>query len=69
MNRGAMPEIIQHGVNGFLANNEKEFEEYALRVNEIDPAACRTSVEEHFSSRAMADEYIARYHEVLRRTN
>jgi glycosyltransferase involved in cell wall biosynthesis len=69
MNRGAMPEIIQHGVNGFLANNEKEFEEYALRVNEIDPAACRKSVEEHFSSRAMADEYIARYHEVLRRTN
>lgn len=68
MNRGAMPEIIEHGVNGFLANNEKEFEEYALRVNEIDPEACRQSVVDKFSSEAMADQYIERYEEVIKRT-
>lgn len=66
MNRGAMPEIIQHGVNGFLANNQKEFEEYMLRVDEIDPAACRESVIKHFSSTAMTEQYMARYHEVLK---
>jgi glycosyltransferase involved in cell wall biosynthesis len=67
MNRGAMPEIIKHGVNGFLANNEKEFEEYALRVDEIDPAACRQSVIDTFSAAAMASSYIDRYNEVIER--
>lgn len=67
MNRGAMPEIIEHGVNGFLANNEDEFVEYMARIDEIDPEACRRSVEERFSADAMAKEYIARYEEVIDR--
>ena len=69
MKRGAMPEIIEHGVNGFLAENESEFYEYALRVDEIDPAKCRQSVEEHFSAATMAATYIERYKEVIRRAN
>jgi glycosyltransferase involved in cell wall biosynthesis len=68
MRRGSMPEIIQHGVNGFLADNEKEFAEYMLRVDEIDPAACRKSVEMQFSAEEMAKNYIDRYEEVLRLT-
>ena len=68
MNRGAMPEIIEHGVNGFLANDEKEFEEYMGRVDEIDPAECRRSVAEKFSSDAMATAYIDRYYEVIKRS-
>lgn len=68
MNRGAMPEIIKHGVTGFLANNEKEFDEYILRVDEIDPKACRDSVEKLFSSESMAKNYINRYNEILLRT-
>lgn len=67
MNRGAMPEIIEHGVNGFLANDEEEFYEYAERVDEIDSAACRRSVEERFSSDIMALAYIDRYREVIKR--
>lgn len=65
MNRGAMPEIIQHGVNGFLANNEQEFFEYANRADEIDPAACRRSAEELFSADTMANAYIERYKQIL----
>jgi glycosyltransferase involved in cell wall biosynthesis len=65
MNRGAMPEIIEHGVNGFLADTEEEFAEYMERVDEIDPAVCRASVERKFSASAMADAYIARYKEVI----
>ena len=67
MNRGAMPEIIQHGVNGFLANSAEEFEEYVQRIDEIDPKDCRKSVEELFSAPAMAELYIERYAEVLKR--
>lgn len=65
MNRGAMPEIIQHGVNGFLANNEAEFEEYMLRVDEIDPADCRRSIEDSFSIEIMAKNYLDRYNQVI----
>lgn len=65
MNRGAMPEIIEHGVNGFLADTEEEFGEYMKRVDEIDPAACRKSVEEKFSADMMAKNYIKLYKKVL----
>lgn len=68
MNRGAMPEIIEHGVNGFLADTEEEFGEYMKRIDEIDPAACRKSVEEKFSARTMAANYLKRYEEVLKKT-
>ncbi|MEP7204852.1 MAG: glycosyltransferase family 4 protein [Candidatus Saccharibacteria bacterium] len=67
MNRGAMPEIIQHGVNGFLANDEKEFSEYMQRVDEIDPAVCRQSVIDKFSADSMAEAYLERYKEAIAR--
>lgn len=66
MRRGAMPEIITHGVNGFLADTEKEFFEYANRVDEIDPAACRASVASQFSAETMASEYVKRYETAIR---
>ncbi|MEO5949950.1 MAG: glycosyltransferase family 4 protein [Candidatus Saccharimonadales bacterium] len=66
MRRGAMPEIIEHGVNGFLADTEEEFFEYANRVDEIDPADCRKSVEAKFSAKRMAATYIDRYNEILK---
>lgn len=69
MNRGAMPEIIEHGVNGFLANNEQEFEEYMLRVDEINPKACRKSVEAKFSAKTMAKAYVDRYLEAIKRSS
>ena len=68
MNRGAMPEIIEHGVNGFLANDEHEFEEYMRRINEINPEDCRRSVAKKFSSDAMAKAYVARYREAIKRS-
>lgn len=69
MDRGALPEIIQHGVNGFLAHNEKEFEYYMQRVGEIDPAACRKSIVDNFSDELMAGRYLAHYHTAIARAN
>lgn len=66
MNRGAMPEIIEHGVNGFLANTDEEFKEYMQRVNQIDPHECRASVERKFSIATMAQAYLDRYEEILK---
>ena len=68
MKRGSMPEIIHHGVNGFLAETEAEFMDYACRVGEIDPAACRRSVEKKFTAPIMAAAYLKRYKEILKLT-
>lgn len=68
MRRGAMAELVQHGKTGFLADTETEFRAFMKRVDEIDPAACRQSVQERFSNRSMAAAYVARYQEVIRRS-
>ncbi|HEY8992247.1 MAG TPA: glycosyltransferase [Candidatus Microsaccharimonas sp.] len=67
MNHGAMPEIIQHGVNGFLAKSDEEFETYMQRIDEIDPMDCRQSVVDHFSDSAMTRKYIACYRDIIAR--
>jgi glycosyltransferase involved in cell wall biosynthesis len=66
--RGALPEIVEHGVNGFLADDESQFAQLMLRAGEIDPAACRRSVAERFSAGVMAEGYLRLYREVLVRT-
>lgn len=63
--RGALPEIINHGVNGFLARNEKEFTHYMKRIGDIDPAECRKSVEKRFSAEAMTLKYVKLYREII----
>lgn len=67
MRRGAMPEIIIHGKNGFLANNESEFKKYMQRVDEIDPQACRDSAIDKFSTMQMSKNYLKRYNEAIKK--
>lgn len=67
MRRGSMSEIIEHGVNGFLADSPEEFREYMGRVNEIDPMDCRRTVEERFSYQQMSRQYLKLYRSVLSR--
>jgi glycosyltransferase involved in cell wall biosynthesis len=67
LRRGALTDLVQHGVNGFLADDEREFAEYLLRVGELDPMDCRRSVEERFSSDAVAERYLGLYSEVVSR--
>jgi glycosyltransferase involved in cell wall biosynthesis len=65
MRRGAMPELIEHGVNGFLADDATAFAHYMTRVDEIDPAACRRSVECRFSAHHMTEGYLTVYGEAI----
>ncbi|HSX27253.1 MAG TPA: glycosyltransferase, partial [Patescibacteria group bacterium] len=63
--RGAMPEIIEHGVNGFLADNYREFKRYARQVSDIDPEACRRTVEQKFSADKLAENYTNLYRKII----
>lgn len=64
-NRGAMPEIIRHGYNGFIANNYTEFKRYVQRAGEIKPSNCRKSVEKRFSAEIMAENYADLYRKIV----
>ncbi len=65
MAKGAMTEIIEHGINGFLANTKEEFIQYAKIIDEIDPKNCRQSVESKFSADQMARGYLKHYATIL----
>jgi glycosyltransferase involved in cell wall biosynthesis len=68
MRHGALGEIVQDGVNGFLVDDERAFARAMLRIDEIDPRACRRSVEERFTASAMAEAYLKLYQDVVTRT-
>ena len=64
-NRGAMPELIDHGVTGFLVDGVEEAVDAIGHVGEIDRAACRAAVSARFTVDRMADRYLALYRLLL----
>jgi len=56
-NRGAVSEIVRDGVTGFVRDTPAELAPMIGRIGEIDRAACRSHVTEHFSSAALARSY------------
>jgi glycosyltransferase involved in cell wall biosynthesis len=63
--RGSMPELIEHGVTGFLVDTREEALAAIERASEIDRAVVRQSVADRFSVDRMADAYIALYRDIL----
>ncbi|MEP4685769.1 MAG: glycosyltransferase family 4 protein, partial [Rhodopirellula bahusiensis] len=64
-NRGSMPELIEHGVTGFLVNTALEAVQAIERIDDIDRFAVRQSVIDRFSIDRMADNYLTVYHRIL----
>jgi len=58
---GAVPEVVEHGVTGFLADTPEELADYLDRLDELDPLVCRRRAEERFSPRVMAAGYVDVY--------
>ncbi|MDR8409620.1 glycosyltransferase [Nonomuraea sp. 3-1Str] len=67
LRRGCLPELIDHGRTGWLADTEEELAEYILRVDEIDPEECRAEATRRFSPGVMADRYLELYEATIRR--
>jgi glycosyltransferase involved in cell wall biosynthesis len=63
---GALPEIVQHGVTGYLVNSVEEMADAIAAADCIDPRACRARAEARFSARRMGDEYAALYQNLTR---
>jgi glycosyltransferase involved in cell wall biosynthesis len=60
-NRGAAPELIKNGKNGFLVRNRKEMVRAIARVDTIKRKDCRKHVEEKFSPKVAAEKHIEIY--------
>jgi glycosyltransferase involved in cell wall biosynthesis len=63
--RGAMPEVIRHGVTGFLVDSVEEAVAAVARLDEVERRACRRWVGERFSQRRMVHDYLEVYERVL----
>jgi glycosyltransferase involved in cell wall biosynthesis len=59
MRRGSMPELIRHGVTGFLCRSADEMIDAAARLGEIDRHACRAECARRFSADRMVEDYVA----------
>lgn len=65
--RGALPEIVQDGVHGFLIGSLEQGVAAVNRIENISRIACREHAERSFSSAVIADNYIALYSELVSR--
>lgn len=58
---GALPEIVDHGLTGFIVRDEREMADAIAAVDTLDREACRHVAETRFSAGAMVARYLALY--------
>jgi glycosyltransferase involved in cell wall biosynthesis len=64
-NRGALPEVIEEGVTGFLVDDEVAASAAVGRLGTLSRRAIRKRFEARFTARRMADDYLALYRELI----
>ena len=64
-NRGALPEIIEHGRTGFICRTEEEMVEAIDALDQLSPQACREHVERHFDIRRVCADYETLYRRAI----
>jgi CelD/BcsL family acetyltransferase involved in cellulose biosynthesis/glycosyltransferase involved in cell wall biosynthesis len=63
---GALAEIVEDGITGFLVSSVEEMAQAIAAVRRIDPAMCRARAQERFSARRMTGEYLKLYGQLSR---
>jgi glycosyltransferase involved in cell wall biosynthesis len=65
--RGAVPEVLEDGVTGWMVENIEEAVQAVGRVPALSRARCRQVFEERFSASRMAQDYLRIYQRCLGR--
>jgi len=63
--RGALPEIMRHGMHGYFAETDDDMVRAIARLDAIDRAVCRRWALDRFSTRRMVDDYECAYWRIL----
>jgi glycosyltransferase involved in cell wall biosynthesis len=58
---GSVPEVIDHGVTGYIVHDENAAVGAVSRLNHLSAAAIRDRFETRFTARRMAEDYVALY--------
>ena len=65
LDRGAVPEVVDDGVNGFVRRDVDGMVEAVGRIGEIDRRHCRERVERYFSDAILTENYLSAYRDVI----
>lgn len=66
LRRGAVSEVVEEGVTGFVRDTPDELVEAVTALSTLDRTACRRAAEQRFSAEMLVDEHEALYEEVTR---
>ncbi|MFZ0408437.1 MAG: glycosyltransferase family 4 protein [Cyanobium sp.] len=67
--RGAVPEVVEHGVSGFVVETFDELVAAVGRLDQLRRSDARQRVEAHYSENAIADRYLDVYVHMLKASN
>lgn len=62
---GAIPEVLDDGVTGFVVSDQDEAVRAAMRIHEIDRRGCRENFEQRFTATRMANDYLRIYQQLI----
>jgi glycosyltransferase involved in cell wall biosynthesis len=63
-NCGSVPEVMDHGVTGFIVNNVEEAVAAVGKVHTLDRGRVRATFDRRFTARRMAEDYVDVYEEL-----
>lgn len=63
--RGAVPEVLTHGTDGFVCDTVEEMISAVKNVGSLNRADCRTKVENKFSDDVIVSQYISLYRRLI----
>jgi glycosyltransferase involved in cell wall biosynthesis len=66
-NKGSVPEIIEHGVTGFIVENIEEAIRATESLHQLDRSVIRKKFEERFTAKRMANDYVKIYQQVMKK--
>jgi len=64
--RGSVPEMVVHGVTGWVADRPEQLDEGVRGLPAISRKTCREHAEKRFSAQVIADQYHALYRDLIR---
>lgn len=65
LNRGSVPEVIDHGLTGFIVPDEAAAVAAISNIDRLDRGTVRQQFERRFSARRMAQDYLDVYEELI----
>jgi glycosyltransferase involved in cell wall biosynthesis len=64
-NRGSVPEVIDHGLTGFIVEDETSAVAAVASLSQLDRAKVRKQFETRFTAKRMALDYMAAYRSLV----